>query len=167
MRAAEVFGAKCETVSHLPAKTIYRLASPLIPAAVRDEVVRRLEDGGRIQVGQLDGMIEEARASAQVARAEARLTRKQLLAKRRAADHRRRRDDEHQRKVEANRAAAAQAAEARAVDLVHAIGVEHAREVLTALSWDDGIDAWDVLYRLKRLVEAPPLDALSECGGAT
>jgi hypothetical protein len=48
MRAAEIFGTKCETISHLPATLIYRLAAPSTPKQIQDKVVADLEAGKSI-----------------------------------------------------------------------------------------------------------------------
>jgi hypothetical protein len=48
MRAAEVFGTKTATVADLPPTVVYALAAKTIPAAGRDDIVRRLEGGERL-----------------------------------------------------------------------------------------------------------------------
>jgi hypothetical protein len=48
MRAAQVFGTKCETVSHLPLRLIHKLAAPSTPKQIQDRVVADLEAGKSI-----------------------------------------------------------------------------------------------------------------------
>jgi hypothetical protein len=55
MRAAETFGTKCETVSHLPPKMIYALSAPSAET-LRGEVLAKLENGERPD---LDGVREK------------------------------------------------------------------------------------------------------------
>jgi hypothetical protein len=58
MAAAEAFaGSKTETVADLPATTIYRLASPKTPPAVRDHVVQRLEQGEVVTIDSINAML--------------------------------------------------------------------------------------------------------------
>ena len=60
MMAAEAFAAKSEIVADLAPTVLYALAAPSTPAAVRDDVVRRLEAGEPVPDRSVKLMIKEA-----------------------------------------------------------------------------------------------------------
>jgi hypothetical protein len=109
MSAAEVFGTKTETVSGLPAATVYLLAAPSTPPGVRADVIRRLEHGERPAAAEIVDQIREAKAAVRLVRQEARLTagQRRYRAKTKAA-----RDDERERWQQQE---AAERAKARAI----------------------------------------------------
>jgi hypothetical protein len=98
MQAARVFGAKSETVSELPDRVIYKLASPSTPQPVRETVVSRLEAGERLPVAEVDHMVADAREKAKAEREEAKLSPEQRKRKAaRLARERRERAEGHER----------------------------------------------------------------------
>jgi len=74
MGAAEAFGGKSDTVSELPPTMIYALASPSTPPAVRDEIVRKLDSGERLDPATIRDSIAEARAKTRQEQSRSRLT---------------------------------------------------------------------------------------------
>jgi hypothetical protein len=64
MRAAELADTKSETVSHLPATILFRLAAPSTPEAARDDVIARLEMGEQLTLTGVNRAIRVARADA-------------------------------------------------------------------------------------------------------
>jgi hypothetical protein len=61
MRAAEAFGARTETVSHLPPTTLYALASPSAPESVRAQVLARLDAGEPVEAEEVSEILSDAR----------------------------------------------------------------------------------------------------------
>jgi flagellar biosynthesis GTPase FlhF len=94
------FGDKSETISDLPPATIYALAAPSTPAAVRERVVERLEAGERIAPAAVNGMIREARSHAKMAAAEVKITDEERKRQERAAASRKRRNERLRRDIE-------------------------------------------------------------------
>lgn len=84
MATAEAFGTKYETVAHLPASTVYRLAAPKVEA-VREAVVSELEAGTKLTAKEIETRIWEAQQTAKHSRRETPQDRKARLARERAA----------------------------------------------------------------------------------
>ena len=108
MQAASQLGHKSETVSHLPAGVLYKLAAPSTPAPVRDEIVGRLEAGEVLTAKAIDSRLWEARAAAKSASADAKLTpdeRKRQSQTKKAAEARRQREHQKHHAEVAQRAA--------------------------------------------------------------
>jgi hypothetical protein len=61
MGAAGLAESKSEIVSLLPATTLYRLASPSTPDAIRDEIIARFEAGETISTKEISSQIAGAR----------------------------------------------------------------------------------------------------------
>jgi hypothetical protein len=68
MRAADLANRKSETVSHLSAKALYKLAAPSTPDAARDDVIARLQRGEVMTAERVDTAIRFARNEAAHAR---------------------------------------------------------------------------------------------------
>lgn len=64
MSAAEAFGGKSDTVSVLPARSVFKLAAKSTPHHVREEVVARIEAGEKILDSVVDEYIAAAKAKA-------------------------------------------------------------------------------------------------------
>lgn len=97
MQAAAEFGHKSETVSHLPAAVLYKLAAPSTPATVRDEIVSRLEKGEALTPKAIDLRLREVRGDVRQAKADAKLApeeRKRQAQAKKAAEARRQREHE-------------------------------------------------------------------------
>jgi len=68
MMAAQAFAGKGEMVSYLPAATVYALAAPSTPKAVRSEIVCRLEAGERPHPAAITEAVRAARTKARESR---------------------------------------------------------------------------------------------------
>lgn len=117
MLAAQEFGTKSDTVSDLPPATIYALAAPSTPAALRGEVLTRLEAGERLEPTAIGAMVREARAVAQAERERTKLTPDQKL-KLDKADFRKERELEASRREWAERDVRVQQAIREAATLI-------------------------------------------------
>ena len=63
MSVAQKFEGKYETVSHLPATTVYALAGPSTPEPLRNQIIERLEQGD-ISAGEIKTILSDAKAEA-------------------------------------------------------------------------------------------------------
>lgn len=73
MSVAERFGSNTKHVSHLPLSTVYRLAAPSTPDAVREKIVHRLAEGEAVAPDEIADEISTARREAERDRREAKL----------------------------------------------------------------------------------------------
>lgn len=84
MATAEAFGDKYETVSYLPASTVYKLAASKVEA-VREAVVSELEAGAKLSAKDIENRIWEAQEAAKKSKRETPHERKARLGRERAA----------------------------------------------------------------------------------
>jgi len=156
MAAAAAFEGKSDIVSVLSQTTLYALAAPSTPAAVREDVVRRLDAGQHVDAADIDGKIREARERAKMERVEAKLTAKQRKARERQRQRKARKRKGREREAEQvnwqeRRQKEEIEARTRADVLFHAIGRDAARLVVAELH--RRLDSYLVLERLHELVE--------------
>lgn len=85
MNVAAELGDKSDIVSVLPPTALYQLTAPSTPAPVREEVVKRIEAGERLDPAAVDRMVHAAKQEARQDRMIAKLN----LMERRAAEKRR------------------------------------------------------------------------------
>lgn len=137
MRAAEVFGVKCETVSHLPPKAIYMLSAKSVPEAIVGEVVGKIENGEPIDLDAVTDQVRKASAERSEAKRKSRL--KEVSARTRKRREKEQREWEHR---EAKRQAEAEAA---ARDLVATYGLD------VVLKIAEVVDKWDVQKALRKI----------------
>jgi hypothetical protein len=108
MAAAEVLGAKSDTVPYLPPTVLYALAAPSTPAPVRERIVERIEAGEVLSPQQIEVLVHEARVQARQKQLEAKLTpeeRQRRAKSKRDAETRRKRDlEKWQREQDEERA---------------------------------------------------------------
>jgi hypothetical protein len=136
MRAAEVFGPKCDTVSFLPPATVYLLSARSTPETIVGEVIDRLENGERIDADNIKATVQAARERA---REEKHKHKKRKLSERTLRRHereRQKREDEEQKRREE--------VEAIAQGLIEEIGAANVKRVLDC--------DWDVQDALRRLI---------------
>lgn len=93
MSAWTAFGDKSDTVSYLPPATVFDLAAPSTPLAVREQVVERLEAGERVGPAAVKGMIAEAKSRAAMAAQEAKIDATERERQARQAERRRKRKE--------------------------------------------------------------------------
>ena len=108
MSAAEVLGAKSDTVSYLPPTTLYALSAPSTPAAFRDDIMQRLEAGEALTAKAIETRLWEARAETRQADRDAKLTpeeRKRQAKSKRDAEARRQREHDKWKAEQADMAA--------------------------------------------------------------
>jgi hypothetical protein len=78
MRAAEVYGAKSDTVSDLPLGLLYQLQSPSVPEDCRKQIINRRESGERLGESDIEQIVStvkrEAKEAKRKAAEEAKLT---------------------------------------------------------------------------------------------
>jgi hypothetical protein len=135
MRAAEAFAGKCETVSHIPPAILYRLASPSIPDAVRDDALSHIQDSARPPLTQINDIVDRAQREAQGAKkAEARARRKAKLLPRQLA--REERKEARRAKEAEKRERERKEANGRASELVGSLSDEQL-DLLRALVAED------------------------------
>lgn len=96
MRAAAAFAGKSATVAHLPPTVIYKLASPSTPSPVREEIVRKIENGETISVEAIAERVAEAQAEQRRIKSETKLSPEQ---KKRRKEREQRRQREHEREI--------------------------------------------------------------------
>jgi hypothetical protein len=60
MRAAEVFGEKSDSASHVPLTIVHLLAAPSTPIAVREDVLARAAAGDRFEPSAISALVREA-----------------------------------------------------------------------------------------------------------
>lgn len=144
MAAAEVLGAKSDTVSYLPPTVLYELSAPSTPEPVRAAVLRRIEAGETLPADKILHEVREGRDEArkQVAAEKEAARRAKLTpeerAKEDAGNKRQRRSREaEQREMEEHRA---QRRQKEAADKVKAI--EAAQVLLGALGVDAAAEFW-------------------------
>lgn len=97
MGAAEVLGAKSDTVSYLPPSILYALSAPSTPAPVRDGIVERIEAGEMLPPRKVEWMLHEARTRARQEQDDAKRTpeeRRRRAKSKRESEARRKRDHE-------------------------------------------------------------------------
>jgi DUF3102 family protein len=68
MRAAQSLADKSEIVSHLPPATVYALAAPSTPGAVRSAILERLRRGERLHPDTITDAVRVGREAARAAR---------------------------------------------------------------------------------------------------
>ncbi|MGU3330315.1 hypothetical protein ACLBXB_25660 [Methylobacterium mesophilicum] len=106
MGAAEVLGAKSDTVSYLPPSILYALSAPSTPAPVRDGIVERIEAGEMLPPRKVEWMLHEARARARQEQADAKLApeeRRRRAKSKRETEARRKREHEKWRQEQDER----------------------------------------------------------------
>jgi hypothetical protein len=64
MKAAEQFGGKPDIVSDLEPSAVYLLSANSTPPGVKDDVVRRLEEGSRLTTAEIKSVVRRARQNA-------------------------------------------------------------------------------------------------------
>jgi vacuolar-type H+-ATPase subunit E/Vma4 len=74
MSAAQQFADKTEIISDLPPTELYLLAAPSTPSSVRDTVVSRLKEGGRIEPAEVRALVRDAKEDARRVKAEEQLS---------------------------------------------------------------------------------------------
>lgn len=126
MQAAAMLGAKSDTVSHLPPTVIYRLTAPSTPQHVRDDIVRRLDQGDEVSPAYITNLISKARQQEQQEREDAKLSPQQrkYRAKKKAE-----REQEKQRLGEEQRQRQ-ERAKATAQKLVDEIGLTTVKRII-------------------------------------
>jgi hypothetical protein len=137
MRAAEVFGPKCDTVSFLPPPaTLYLLSARSTSETIVGEVIDRLENGERVDADNIKATVQAARERA---REEKRKHQKRKLSestlKRHERERQKREDEEQKRREEV---------EAIAQGLIEEIGAANVKRVLEC--------DWYVQDALRRLI---------------
>jgi hypothetical protein len=146
MLAAREFGSRIETVSNLPLRIVYSLASKSTPAPVRQEILQRIERGEAPTPKEIDKQISELRERARMAREEAGWSE----AKRKYTTKQRKQFKEAQQRRREKAAQEMAQADAIAANLIKEIGLAGITRIIRAM--DDNHYVHDALR--KRVNEA-------------
>lgn len=161
MQAAAEFGDKSETVSHLPAAVLYKLAAPSTPEPVRAAVLSRIEAGETVQPSEIleqvrvarDAVRKSAAASKEETR-RGRLTEEQrdredALASRGA--RRKAAEDQRLAKLHADRKREREETEARSTKAAQVLLGALGADALVALVTQYGPAAYEAVRRAEEL----------------
>ena len=145
IKAAEFAEGKTQYIALLPPASVYRLAAKSTPPEIVQEVIERIESGGRVSAKQIAEAFKDAAHQKRDAERRARdaerfrkkskieLARQEAL--RRTEEKRKQEEEEKLRR--------------EAVSLIDAIGEDHARLVVKAIFAPQG---WDIFEHMRREV---------------